>query len=383
LPTETSKFKTLNTLVGLGLIGGILAIIISTSINNFTGFFKSEDYIIQGFYNNIGELKAGAPVSIGGIKVGEVMEISLQPDKQIKVTAGLQLKTPIPANSIMAIDSTTVSGDTFVSLIRGDSINTIKPISETAQPTVLQARDFFNISSIGSFAGTLGESATEFIDSFQALFGKDSRTANELRIFQLEREKMSKEISAFKEDLQKREPEYNKLGTQIERCVKKADEIKVAIDMALPESKLKSINQNLTEIAQARSEINKLKEQNKAHLSAISGNLTRISNWAASFKVEGGSIIGVLTSDKCSGLPATLSLIDDSINKVSNFSLMKKLGFYFDAKSLFSDFIDQIPETYTFSPSTLYSSWAKFRFKRSMARFRTTPDGCQIRKQEW
>jgi len=62
--------------VGLFIVIGFLALLVlAAKVSNVGGFDQSEGYEIKAYFENIGGLREKAPVTMSGVKIGEVTKI--------------------------------------------------------------------------------------------------------------------------------------------------------------------------------------------------------------------------------------------------------------------------------------------------------------------
>jgi phospholipid/cholesterol/gamma-HCH transport system substrate-binding protein len=72
--------RTIESGVGLFLFAAIVAfILLAFKVSGLTSFFKAEGYDVVAIFDDIGQLKVRAAVKIGGVSVGEVTGIQLDP----------------------------------------------------------------------------------------------------------------------------------------------------------------------------------------------------------------------------------------------------------------------------------------------------------------
>ena len=72
----------INFLVGLFVLGGIVALLfLALQAANLSSFSTSKGYEVTAYFDNIGGLKARAPVRSAGVLVGRVKSISYVPGK--------------------------------------------------------------------------------------------------------------------------------------------------------------------------------------------------------------------------------------------------------------------------------------------------------------
>jgi len=85
---------------------------------------------IHARFDEIGGLKARAPVVIAGVKVGQVTEVRLDESLRARVTLDVDPTVEIPADSSAAIRTAGVLGDQFVAIEPGADTRRLGPGEE-------------------------------------------------------------------------------------------------------------------------------------------------------------------------------------------------------------------------------------------------------------
>ncbi len=95
-------------------------------------------YVVSAKFSNVGGLKKGAGVEIGGVEVGRVKDINLDPeDYTAVVTLLLNSGVKLSDDSIAAVKTKGLIGEKYVSITPGASERVIPPgdrIRETQPP---------------------------------------------------------------------------------------------------------------------------------------------------------------------------------------------------------------------------------------------------------
>ncbi len=95
-------------------------------------------YEVYAKFSNVGGLKKGASVEIGGVEVGRVKDIKLDPEEYIAVvTFVINPEVKLPEDSIAAVKTKGLIGEKYVSITPGASEKMIPPggrIRETQPP---------------------------------------------------------------------------------------------------------------------------------------------------------------------------------------------------------------------------------------------------------
>jgi phospholipid/cholesterol/gamma-HCH transport system substrate-binding protein len=114
---------------GVFLMLGIAALMwLATKATNYGQEIGKEAYFVSARFSNVADLKDRAPVKIGGVTVGLVESITLDP---ITFDAVVQLRidqrfSEIPADSSAAILTSGVLGDRYVGLEPGGDLEVLQ-----------------------------------------------------------------------------------------------------------------------------------------------------------------------------------------------------------------------------------------------------------------
>jgi phospholipid/cholesterol/gamma-HCH transport system substrate-binding protein len=125
------KSSTLNMGAGAFVLLGFAALAFLTTQTTVHGPHLGRPgsvYDVTAKFDNIGDLKVGAPVSMAGVEVGRVVRISLDP-KQYKAVVLMQLDSKfdqIPSDSDASIYTQGLLGGKFIGLTAGGSDTYLK-----------------------------------------------------------------------------------------------------------------------------------------------------------------------------------------------------------------------------------------------------------------
>lgn len=111
--------RTIESFVGLFLLAAILSLLVlAFKVSGLTSLFSEEGYRVTAEFDDIGQLKVRAAVKIGGVKVGEVSGISLNPETfKALVTMRINSKVnDIPTDSSASILTAGILGDNYIEL---------------------------------------------------------------------------------------------------------------------------------------------------------------------------------------------------------------------------------------------------------------------------
>ena len=137
--------KRTEFLVGLFVLAGFLALLfVSLKVANLGNFsFSADTYEVTAKFDNIGGLKARAPVKSAGVVVGRVKSITFDgADFQAKVTMDIESAYKFPTDTSANILTSGLLGEQYVGLSAGgaedDLVNGSK-IERTQSAIVLES----------------------------------------------------------------------------------------------------------------------------------------------------------------------------------------------------------------------------------------------------
>ncbi len=115
--------------VGIFMLIGILALAwITIKLGRMELLTGAGYYRVKAEFTNVGGLKVGASVEIGGVEIGRVNNIYIDPNKYTAIVdMMISDKVKIPEDSIAAIKTKGLIGEKFVEIIPGASENYVKP----------------------------------------------------------------------------------------------------------------------------------------------------------------------------------------------------------------------------------------------------------------
>ena len=136
--------RTTEILVGLFVMLGLVALVfVSLKAANLTSFsIGSATYPLSARFDNIGGLKARAPVRSAGVVVGRITGISLDPKSfQGVVTMEIERGYQFPKDTSAKIQTAGLLGDQYVGLEPGGEVDNLAPgttITQTQSAVVLE-----------------------------------------------------------------------------------------------------------------------------------------------------------------------------------------------------------------------------------------------------
>ncbi|MGY0799785.1 outer membrane lipid asymmetry maintenance protein MlaD [Lysobacter sp. A286] len=106
-----------------------LLVLAISSTNGKLGWFGGSDYEITARFSNLGPLRANAPVKIGGVAIGRVSNIALDPVKlDSVVTLAIDERyNDLPSDTSAAILTSGLLGESYIGLQPGGDLEPLKP----------------------------------------------------------------------------------------------------------------------------------------------------------------------------------------------------------------------------------------------------------------
>ena len=119
--------RFIEIMVGFFMLIGILALmVLALKVSGLANeMFTTHTYQVIALFDNVGDLKARAPVTIGGVKIGQVESISLDPETfKAKVLINIDEKeNKIPEDSQASIYTAGLLGSNYIGLTPGFDTN--------------------------------------------------------------------------------------------------------------------------------------------------------------------------------------------------------------------------------------------------------------------
>lgn len=155
--------RVTETLVGLFLLAAILALVaLAFKVSGLTTFFKQEGYDITAAFDDVGQLKVRGSVKIGGVTMGEVTNIVIDP-ASYKAIVTMRISSSvkdIPADSSASILTAGLLGDNYIAITPMYSKDFLKngdEITETHSAMILE-------KLIGQFLFSIGQKNNDTAD---------------------------------------------------------------------------------------------------------------------------------------------------------------------------------------------------------------------------
>jgi len=146
----------IEVVVGVFIIAGLLALVaLAFKVSGLTQVGNGHYYVLQADFDNVGDLKVRAPVSVSGVTVGRVSGIKLDP-QTFRATVTLQMQNwfnKLPMDSSASILTQGLLGSNYISLTPGYEEKSLHPgqrIETTHSALILEnliGQLMFNLTS--------------------------------------------------------------------------------------------------------------------------------------------------------------------------------------------------------------------------------------------
>lgn len=111
--------RFVESLVGIFLIFAIIALsMLAFQVSGLMSLFPEKSYVVSAAFDDIGGLKIRSPVKIGGVQIGEVSQINLDPvtfKAVVKMNIHHQFND-IPDDSSAGIFTAGLLGDNYIAI---------------------------------------------------------------------------------------------------------------------------------------------------------------------------------------------------------------------------------------------------------------------------
>ena len=136
--------RLIEFIVGLFILGGMVSLfVLAFKISGLSQYSNSNAYTVTAIFDNIGDLKVRAPVTVAGVRIGEVDDIVLD-SKTFKAKVTLLVdrsENQLPVDSSASILTAGIIGANYISLTPGFADQNLKEgdnITETHPAIILE-----------------------------------------------------------------------------------------------------------------------------------------------------------------------------------------------------------------------------------------------------
>ena len=133
--------KAIELWVGVFVAGGLVALLfLAFKVGNLASSDIGDSYTLRANFENIGQLKPRAPVTLAGVIIGRVSKISINSDYQAEVSMRISNKyRQLPVDSKMSILTSGLLGEQYIGVEPGVTDDYLKSndLVEDTQPAMI------------------------------------------------------------------------------------------------------------------------------------------------------------------------------------------------------------------------------------------------------
>lgn len=149
---------TMELAIGATIIAAVIILIVMLMAWGNSTSFLSRHYLVVVNMTNVGGLKEGAPVKLGGLQIGKVASIKIRPGAtDLEIILNIDEKQLLPKDSTAKVSTAGLVGDAFMEVIPGHSADTIRRASTVAEAERLESSPLPDMSEILVKFNTLGD----------------------------------------------------------------------------------------------------------------------------------------------------------------------------------------------------------------------------------
>ncbi len=136
--------KTVEFVVGIFILLAVLALLaLAFNVSGLVIIGNKQTYELTAEFDNVGDLKVRAPISVSGVKVGQVKAIKLDP-QDFRATVTMQIQNTynsLPTDTSAGILTQGLLGSNYIGLSPGFEEKVLKPgdrIESTRSAMILE-----------------------------------------------------------------------------------------------------------------------------------------------------------------------------------------------------------------------------------------------------
>ena len=140
-------------LVGLFVLAGLGAVAYLSATLGGVSYGGGGGLALEAVFDEVGSLNPRSPVVVGGVKIGQVKAIALDPDLRARVILDVDPDVPLPRDTSASILTSGVLGDQYVALEPGAEEDLLKDgdeIDYTQSAVVLERLIGRVVQNLGS-----------------------------------------------------------------------------------------------------------------------------------------------------------------------------------------------------------------------------------------
>ncbi len=294
---ESKKLELiLGTFIFLGIIATMVMIVFMTG----GASFLDNTYKIVVHIDNIGDLKKGAPVKLGGVNIGKVERISIA-ENSIEVVAGIFTKYDLRSDTEASIATAGLVGDSFLELTRGKSKTFVKKSTSIADAQEVKGLTQAGMAELLGQVQNIGTEVESLVRNINKIIGNEEFQSN----IEQTMGNINKATHEAEELLGSLRGELDNVGTAVKNVVKITDSagntmktIDSFVNQTIGEpEKVKQINQTITNLSEITTSLADNREKIAETINNISNTTGNLANITGSIDPHSG-ILRILSDEQ-------------------------------------------------------------------------------------
>ena len=331
--------KKLEFILGTFVFFGIITIMVMIVFMTGGVSFIQNTYKVVVNIENIGDLKSGASVKLGGVKIGTVEKISIA-ENDIEVVAGIFTKYNLRTDTTASIATSGLVGDSFLEMTRGKSKQYLKKVDNKANAPRIKGMSQTGMAEMLGQVQEIGGQVELMIDNINKLIGKESFREN----IEATLKNVNKATSQAEMLLQSLRKELGTVGIAVDNIIKITDSAgntMSTIDNFVKKTigqpdKITNINNTIKNICEITTTLTESKNSIKNTLKNISTTTANIAGITENIDPNSGILR--LLSDKTAGndLMNTLKQVQRAATSLATIGLTDLLADKLAADQIFA-----------------------------------------------
>ncbi len=158
--------------IGTTIIAAVVILLVMIFAWGNSSSFLSKHYWLVVVMNNVGGLREGAPVKIGGYQIGKVSSITLRPGAtDLEIALSIEEDRLIPKDSTAKISTAGLVGDAFLEIVPSRNAETIKRAASIAEAERIQSHPAPDFSELLVQVNQLGEKLNSLVIYINDILG--------------------------------------------------------------------------------------------------------------------------------------------------------------------------------------------------------------------
>ncbi|MCL2001594.1 MAG: MlaD family protein [Planctomycetes bacterium] len=170
---------TMELAIGATIIAGVIVLIVMLMAWGNTTSFLGRHYRVLVNMTNVGGLKEGAPVKMGGFQIGRVSTIRIRPGgTDMEIVLDIDETHLLRRGSTAKVSTAGLVGDSFMEIIPGSSSDTIRRSATIADAERLESSPLPDLSELLTKINSFGDQLIILTANLNDIVGDDQFRTN-------------------------------------------------------------------------------------------------------------------------------------------------------------------------------------------------------------